>query len=288
MDELLRAGVPEIKLALGELIDRENAHPLPARYARLLPETHLIVTLRPDAGDAVSAIASGLERELTDSCNRHGSLYDRSYKVQLRRADDPDAPLFAVTAEARPTSEPEAAAAPPVSRPALPSAAPVTVPARGEVATVVGTVGAGWQPNRWLLVVENAQGEDREVFRIEEPVVIVGRRTNDPQHKAAIAISDAPHVSRRQLALRWDPQGAAPGFRVYNLGLNEVHVQGEELPGVHAAKTTLDLAQVPDKHQAWWPPRVPLRIGDQGPTLRIEELPEEETVFTDPDATVFD
>src|SRR5690606_5751155 len=100
MDEMLRAGIPEIKLALGEAIDRENARPLPPKYARLLPETVLLVPLRPDAAVALTPIAADLERELTDSCNRHGSLYDRSYRVRLQRSEDPDAPLYVVSTQA--------------------------------------------------------------------------------------------------------------------------------------------------------------------------------------------
>src|SRR5688572_6677968 len=100
MDELLRGGIPQIKLGLGDAIDRENARPLPPRYARLLPETLLVVTLRPDAADALEPIASDLERELTDSCTRHGSLYDRSYRVRLQRSSDRDAPLYVIGAHA--------------------------------------------------------------------------------------------------------------------------------------------------------------------------------------------
>src|SRR5690606_22609941 len=96
MDELLRTGIPEIKLALGEVIDRENARPLPAKYARLLPPSTLVVILRADAAEALRPIAPALERELTDACNRHGSLYDRAYRVELQRTDQPDAPLYTV------------------------------------------------------------------------------------------------------------------------------------------------------------------------------------------------
>jgi hypothetical protein len=72
LDTLLRDAVPEIKLALGELIDRENARSLPGKYARLLPESLLVVTLREDAAEAIAPVAVPLERELTDSCTRHG------------------------------------------------------------------------------------------------------------------------------------------------------------------------------------------------------------------------
>src|SRR6185503_18182116 len=61
----------------------------PDRYVKLLPEQTLVVTLRPDAGEAVQPIAGELERELTDSCMRHGSLYDRAYRVKLRVAPSP-------------------------------------------------------------------------------------------------------------------------------------------------------------------------------------------------------
>jgi hypothetical protein len=288
MDEMLRAGIPEIKLALGDAIDRENARPLPPKYARLLPDTLLIVTLRPDAADALSAIAPDVERELTDSCNRHGSLYDRSYRVRLTRSEDLDAPLFVVTAQAgrdvaEPAPEERQQSTATEARPSpLPPTAPSATPA-GE-----GRL-AGWEPGRWLLVVEDDQGKELEAFRLAEPYFTVGRSTDDPQHRASIAISDAPHVSRRQLALVWEERDGAPGFKVYNLGLNSVHLPGHEVPGSRSGKGNVDLAMVPDVHTGWLPPGVPLRIGDHGPTLRINEVPEgPEDVWIDPDATVFE
>ncbi|HYW09625.1 MAG TPA: hypothetical protein VE913_21865, partial [Longimicrobium sp.] len=99
LDQILREAVPEIKLAMGDLIDRDNARAIPDRYARLLPETVLVVTLRPDAAAAVVPVAAELEGELTTSCMRHGSLYDRPYRVRLRQAGDPAAPLFRISKE---------------------------------------------------------------------------------------------------------------------------------------------------------------------------------------------
>ncbi|MEX2584698.1 MAG: FHA domain-containing protein [Gemmatimonadota bacterium] len=285
MDELLRAGVPEIKLALGEAIDRENARPLPSRYARLLPETMLVVTLRQDAASALTQIAADLERELTDSCNRHGSLYDRSYRVKLQRSEDPEAPLYAVAAHAgrdvgaEPAEPPAKASAP--AAPELPVSDP-------DATRTGGATPSGWEDGRWVLIVEGLQGDEREVFRLGEPSFTVGRHSDDPGLRATIAISDAPHVSRRQLTLVWEERDGASGFRVYNLGLNDVHMPGDEIPGARAGRDT-KLDSIADEHVGWLPPGVPLRIGEKGPVLRIEEVPPDpEEVRIDPDATVFE
>jgi hypothetical protein len=315
MDELLRGGIPEIKLALGEVIDRENARPLPPRYARLLPYTVLRVTLREDAADALRPIAADLERELTDSCNRHGSLYDRIYRVELQRTEDRNAPRYSGAAHAgRDAADGVAEAAGPPDLSATPAPAPATssgtdqgppsarsplqspksspdpLPIADPDATSLGGgPPASWEDGRWVLIVEGDDGEEREVFRIPEPVVTVGRSAEDPGLRPAIAISDAPHVSRRQLALAWDERDGAPGFKVYNLGLNVIHLPGQEITGAKAGKGNVDLAALPAAHVGWLPPGVPLRIGEHGPTLRIEEVPPgPDDVWIDPDATVFD
>jgi hypothetical protein len=306
MDEMLRTGIPEVKLALGELIDRENARPLPAKYARLLPPTILRVAVRDDAAEALGPIAGNLERELTDSCNRHGSLYDRRYRVELRRAEDSDAPLYAVTAVAgrdegdHPDAPVSGAGEPSAVRAANmggtntpageasvpePPASDLALPTADSDATRLGAdPPPGWQPGRWILVVEGATDEPREVFRISEPMVTVGRSANNPGLRPTIAISDAPHVSRRQLALSWEKRDDRPGFRVYNLGLNDVHLGECAIPGANAGRVDIELTSVPEAHTGWLPPDVPLRIGEHGPTLRIDEVPEDR----DPEATVFD
>jgi hypothetical protein len=311
MDELLRGGIPEIKLALGEVIDRENARPLPPRYARLLPYTVLRVTLREDAAEALRPIAADLERELTDSCNRHGSLYDRGYRVELQRTEDANAPLYTVASHAgRDAAEGDAELAAPHDLPAKPtSASPpaVSAPPEGAAprppaqendplpiadpdATRLGDEPPpGWDDGRWVLIVENDEGEEREVFRVAEPVLTVGRSAEDPGLRPAIAISDAPHVSRRQLALAWEERDGAPGFTLYNLGLNTMHLPGQEIAGANAGKGSVDLNALPAAHVGWLPPGVPLRIGEHGPTLRIEEVPPgPDDIWIDPDATVFD
>jgi len=303
MDTLLRDALPEIKLALGELIDRENLRALPGKYAKLLPESLLVVTLRPDAAEALAPLAQTVERDLTDSVMRHGSLYDRAYRVQLRRSEDGDAPLYRVSAHAGSAPVEEQAPAPdeplPASRPsyeradAATEAAPAPLPVADPDATRIEEVGVpGWQPGRWVLVVEDLNGQEREVFRLTDSYATVGRRSDDPQLRTTVALSDVPHVSRRQLAMVWEERDGKPGFKVYNLGLNPLHLPDGDIRGAHVGKGALNLDAVPKDAIGWLPPGVPLRIGDQGPVLRIDEVPPDEEeagadveVDVDPDAT---
>jgi hypothetical protein len=257
IDEFLRDVLPDLKLALGEQIDRENTRSLPGRYARLLPETLLVATLRADAAQAIAPIASQLERELTNSCSRHGSLYDRTYRVELRRAAAGEAPLYSVAAHA---GQPSRAASPtdvqpPAADPATvapaqqPSAAeapaerPVELPAEDPDATRVDGVPPhpGWQAGRWLLVVETLDGVEVEVFRLVDPLTTVGRRSEDPRLDVNVALRDVPHVSRRQLALLWTGAEDAPGFRIYNLGLNPLHLGDREIAGARVGRGIPDL-----------------------------------------------
>ena len=299
MDTLLRDALPEIKLALGELIDRENLRALPGKYAKLLPESLLVVTLRPDAAEALAPLAQTVERDLTDSVMRHGSLYDRAYRVQLRRSEDGDSPLYRVSAHAG-SAPPEEVPAPheplPAPRPVLDRADAPTeamaapLPVSDPDATRIEEVGVpGWQAGRWVLVVEDLDGQEREVFRLTDSYTTVGRRSDDPQLRTTVALSDVPHVSRRQLALVWEERDGAPGFKVYNLGLNPLHLPGQDVRGAHVGKGALNLDAVSKDATGWLPPGVPLRIGDQGPVLRIDEVPPEDEegaeVEVDPDAT---
>lgn len=290
LDVILRDALPEIKLALGDLIDRENARALPGRYARLLPDTLLLVTLRPDAAEALTPVAPAVEAELTDSCTRHGSLYDRAYRVELRSSDSPAAPLFVVSAHSghdtgRAANEGEAAD---VAQP------PTSLPTADPDATRIDFAGPpGWEPGRWVLLVRDESDAEQEAFRITDPYTTIGRQSNDPQLQTAIALSNVPHVSRRQLALMWEERDGAPGFRFYNVGLNPVHVAGREVTGAHVARGQLDLDGIAEEHSGWLPPGVPLRIGDHGPTLEVEEVPQEDEEevaddLIDPDATVFE
>lgn len=292
LDVLLRDTLPEIKLALGRLIDRENARALPERYAQLLPETVLVVTLRPDAAEALMRVAREVEEELTDSCMRHGSLYDREYRVQLRRAERENAPLYAVSAHQRselaeveatpltPTRGPERAA----DRDATAMASPPPAPGFDPDATRVEGIAPpeGWEPGRFVLVVEDEEGEERETFPLDELVTTVGRHTDDPRLRSEVAIADAPHVSRRQLALAWSPRNGEPGFRVYNLGLNAVHLGEREIPGANLKQGPLRLEALKGEHEGWMAPEEELRIGEKGPVLRVREAGEPPV---DPDAT---
>lgn len=280
LDEFLKDVLPEVKIALGALIDRENARPLPGRYARLLPQTLLVVALRPDVAAALAPIAGQIEHELTDSCTRHGSLYDRIYAVQFRRASAPEAPLFSVSAHAGQRPEPPAE---------VPSEAkgsgtePVIHDSDPDVTRAEGWEPSTWKPGRWVLTVEDGSGEEREVFRLSEPLTTVGRRSEDPRLQVTVALSEAPHVSRRQLALLWDGEEPIPGFRVFNLGLNPLHVEGGEIPGARLGRRPLELGEIDASHSARVEVGSPIRIGEHGPSLRVVEVPETEV---DPDATV--
>lgn len=292
LDSLLREALPEVKLALGELIDRENARSLPERYARLLPESVLVVTLRADAAAAIAPLAETVERDLSDSVLRHGSLYDRSYRVQLRRSEDPDAPLYRVTAHAGHGSGGEEHAPPGEITPVgAPSAPTEVLPAVDPDATRLDTAGpAGWAPGQWVLIVENLEGEEMEVFRLVDPYTTLGRKSADPELQTTIALSDVPHLSRRQLVLLFEERNGEPGFRVYNLGLNPVHAPDREIAGARVKRGALELDAIPEESSHWVRAGAPLRIGDHGPVLRIEEVPPdpEEEGPSDPEATVHD
>lgn len=313
LDQLLREAVPEIKLALGDLIDRDNARSLPDRYARLLPETVLVVTLRPDAAHSLSPVAEQLEAELTDSCMRHGSLYDRPYRVRLHEAGDPGAPLFRISKEAPggPADKPgltESGAAPPaaslgtvaaapfappvapieargetiavppprtVAPPPAPKPAPAATPVfddpdatRMEGLTPAASSAPGWDAGKWELVVEDADGADAERFPIPAAEVTVGRHTDNPQLQSDLMLSGAPQVSRRHLVLRWAPRDGAPGFQVANLGLNALHVDDAEIAGANL-KGPYRLEEVPERHTRWVPADARMRIGENGPILRV-------------------
>lgn len=302
LDALLRDALPEIKLALGELIDRENSRSLPERYAKLLPDTVLVVTLRADAATAIAPLVETVERDLTDSVMRHGSLYDRAYRVQLRRSEDPGAPLYRVSAHAGHSPPPALTEAPSEAPPAeeTPASSTVTektdasteaLPVSDPDATRVDEVGPpGWTAGQWVLVVENLEGEEQEVFRLSDPFTSVGRRTADPELQTTIALSEVPHLSRRQLVLLFEERDGEPGFRLYNLGLNSLHLPDQEIRGARIGRGPLRLEAVPEGSVAWIRPGTPVRIGDHGPVLRIDEVPpdQEEEAEVDPDATVHD
>lgn len=334
LDQLLREAVPEIKLALGDLIDRDNARSLPDRYARLLPETVLVVTLRPDAARSLAPVAAQLEAELTDSCMRHGSLYDRPYRVRLHEAGDPGAPLFRITKEAPggPADQPGLVAgasepmpalgtvsAPPLTPPIAPieargdRIAPPPPSAHGETIAVPPvratrapvmddpdatrmeglapprtSAAPGWEPGRWELVVEDSEGGDAETLPLPAAEATVGRHTDNPALRSDLMLAGAPQVSRRHLALRWAPRDGKPGFQVANLGLNALWLDDDEVPGANL-KGPFSLNAVPERHVRWVAAGSRMRIGENGPMLRIRPVaaPAAPEVPEDPDATRF-
>ena len=309
LDSFLREALPEIKLALGDLIDRDNSRAIPDRYVKMLPLTTLVVTLRPDAAGAVGAIAGELEEELTDSVMRHGSLYDREYRVRLKEAGQAGAPLFRVSvqpagqADPAPLEAPPPAPTPPAAepapreRPAPPPLAETLFAGRApeevdpDATRVEGPALPPFPAGRFALVVEDGEpAAEGQRFPLEKPVQTLGRETGDPALRSDLQLSGWENVSRRQLAVVWAGRGDEPGFDVYNLGLNAIHLGDREIPGANAGKGPLDLNGLA-AHSVRMEPGDEIRIGGHGPTLRIVETagepggaaePEE-----DPDRTRF-
>jgi hypothetical protein len=166
--------------------------------------------------------------------------------------------------------------APAVSAPAVPVAAPApSLPSVDPDATRLDGFApqAGrFDPHRFALVVESEEGEERERFAIPGPMTTVGRQTDNPELRADVAITNAPHVSRRQLALVWSPRGEKVGFTVYNLGLNPLHVSDKEVAGANRSRGDLRLEELMADHTDWVAPGTPMRIGEHGPVLRIADL----------------
>jgi len=306
LDSFLREAIPEIKLALGDAIDRDNSRAIPEKYHKLLPLTTLVVTLRPDAAQAVAVMAAELEEDLTDSVMRHGSLYDRDYRVRLKEAGTRGAPLFRVSVQpvGQPEPEPIVPAPPPPPQPARPLeltvAAPEPqrppVPPAGETlfagrgpelmdpdatrvegiappsapATPSAPAAPDFPAGRFELVVEDEDGTERERFPITRGQSTVGRQTDKPELRSDIQLTGFDTVSRRQLALAWAERDGKPGFTVYNLGLNAIHVGDREVSGANAGRGALDISAMGD-HSTWVAPGEPIRIGGHGPVLRMHD-----------------
>jgi hypothetical protein len=306
LDSFLREAIPEIKLSLGDAIDRDNSRAIPDKYVKMLPLTTLVVTLRPDVAQAVAVMAAELEEELTDSVMRHGSLYDRDYRVRLKEAGTRGAPLFRVSIQpaGQPEPEPIIAAPPLPPPPPAPREEPTVAapePRRPPASAVGETLFAGRQPElmdpdatrvegiappsaptapestsadlpagRFELRVEDEDGTQRERFPITRAQSTVGRLTDNPELQSDLQLTGSPNVSRRQLALVYEERDGRAGFTVYNLGLNAIHVGDREVSGANAGKGALDIAGMGD-HSTWVAPGEAIRIGGHGPIVRIDD-----------------
>lgn len=303
LDSFLREAIPEIKLSLGDAIDRDNSRAIPDKYVKMLPLTTLVVTLRPDAAQAVAVMAAELEEELTDSVMRHGSLYDRDYRVRLKEAGTRGAPLFRVSIQpaGQPEPEPIVAAPPPPPPPApeptvaAPEPRRPPTPAVGETlfagrspelmdpdATRVEGIGAPSTPSappvsdfpagRFELLVEDEDGTERERFPLAQAQTTLGRQNENPKLQSDIKLSgrDFDRVSRRQLALVYAERDGRAGFTVYNLGLNAITVSDRELSGANIGEHALDIAAI-SEHSTWVAPGEAIRIGGHGPIVRIRD-----------------
>jgi hypothetical protein len=282
----LRDLLPEIKLALGTAIDRHNERELPDRYRRALPDSVLVVTLRPELARAIAPIAGEVEADLRESVRRHGSLYDRSYEVSLREASAPSAPPYRVALESDAVQEAEAPRKAPPRSPAPPPADAGPADDAGEATRIDAPAAAGWTAGRFRLEIVPDEGEASEVA-LDEPLAVVGRASDDPEYETTIALPEMPHVSRRQLALLWSPVGEEPAFELINLGLNAVRVGDREVPGARTGKGPLALEAVGEEHRNAVRPGERFRVGTSGPDLRVIDGGEPEPE-PDPDATVFE
>ncbi|HEX6038275.1 hypothetical protein [Longimicrobium sp.] len=300
LDSFLREAIPEIKLALGDLIDRDNSRAIPDKYVKLLPLTTLVVTLRPDAARAVAPMAADLEGDLTDSVMRHGSLYDRDYRVRLREAGQKGAPLFRVAVQpagepepapiaAAPPAEPTVAAMPP--RPPAPAAPPIAetlfagrspefvdpdatrvegiAPAAPAAPRMPAT--PSFPAGRYELVAEEEDGTELERFPISQAITTVGRQTDNAALRSDIQLTNSDRVSRRQLALVFAHRDGREGFDVYNLGLNSIHAGEREVSGANDRSSALQLEGM-EAHSLFVPPGQLIRIGGHGPFVRIREI----------------
>lgn len=302
LDSFLREAIPEVKLALGDLIDRDNSRAIPDKYVKLLPLTTLVVTLRPDAAQAVAPMAAELEGDLTDSVMRHGSLYDRDYRVRLKEAGQKGAPLFRVSVQAagQPDPEPIVAAPPPPPAPredatefaALREPAPAAPPVAETLfagrspelvdpdATRVEGIAPGrpepgapraapdFPAGRYELVAEEDDGAELERFPITQAITTVGRQTDNAALRSDIQLSNSDRVSRRQLAIVYAHRDGRAGFDVYNLGLNAIHVGEREVSGANAGKGPLNLDGM-EPHSLFVEPGQAIRVGGHGPVIRI-------------------
>jgi hypothetical protein len=303
LDSFLREAIPEIKLALGDLIDRDNSRAIPDKYVKLLPLTTLVITLRPDAAQAVAPMAAELEGDLTDSVMRHGSLYDRDYRVRLKEAGQKGAPLFRVSVQAAGQPDPEPIVAAPAPPPPTPAHDATEFAARREPAPaappIAETLFAGRGPElmdpdatrvegigpshpapgapkpapdfpagRYELVAEEDDGTELERFPITQPITTVGRQTENAALRSDIQLSNSDRVSRRQLALVFAHRNGRAGFDVYNLGLNAIHVGEREVSGANAGKGPLTLEGM-EPHSLFVEPGQAIRVGGHGPIVRI-------------------
>jgi hypothetical protein len=280
----LRDLLPEIKLALGTAIDRHNERELPDRYRRALPDSVLVVTLRPELARAIAPIAPEVEADLGESVRRHGSLYDRSYEVSLREASASSAPPYRVALE--PASAPDAEA-PGEAPPPAPAPSPADAPPpadEGEATRIDAPAAAGWTAGRFRLEITPDEGEASEV-PLDEPLAVVGRASDDREYETTVSLPEMPHVSRRQLALLWSPVGDEPAFELVNLGLNAIRIGEREVPGARTGRGPLRLEEVPGEHRHPVRPGERFRVGTSGPDLRVIDGGDPEP---DPDATVFE
>ncbi|MEX2283959.1 MAG: hypothetical protein WEE89_15850 [Gemmatimonadota bacterium] len=280
--EFLRIVEPEIKLALGAAIDRENTKPLSAEWS-VVPTT-LHIFLRPDLAATVEPVYRRLEASFAESCRRHGLLYNRGYSAQVWSAIRDDAPAFEIVAQMGRAVSPDD-----LSFSAGRSQATQfesSIPRVDSDATLSDTSGPeDWDPSQWLLRVKMSAAKDEpQAYPLTESRCVIGRRAQESSLHANILLEAAPRtISRRQLAIVWEPRSGNPGFKVYNVGLAPLNIGDEELPGMNLDSQAFAWETLPELNSRWTQPEERFAIG-RGLTLWIERNALEWEA--DPDATI--
>lgn len=263
--------LPQLKLRLGEEIDRANCRPLPRGYGAALSMTTLNVVLGQRLAAIVDKIADTLEVDLSDSCRRHGLIYDRAYRVRLWSAPPQEgAPDFAISAQAERASVARRVGADDEESPSTERGLRIADPD----ATVFSSDStATWDASKWLLRVLAEQG-DAETYQLSEPQITVGRKSENVDLSATIVLVAAPRtVSRRQLALSWSPRKKKPGFLLWNLGGPDIRVDGRKVVGARTPPGAIELSTLDDRHCTWIEPDTRVEIGASGLSFWIEANP---------------
>jgi hypothetical protein len=269
-------GIQSLKLALGRVIEQESGSAGPGDYRELYADSLLLVALPRVLSEALRPEMETLKLDLAQAVETHGRMRGRTFRLEFAAAHAGDDILV--------TSGPGWAAAFDQQGDDTDSEltlqdvdAPANAPPPAE----------GWQRGRWALaVLDEPDGRPTKIYPLAEPVSTAGRPSKRSEFSTNIALEEAPDfVSRRQLALQWDPRNGTSGFAVYNLGrpvITLITEGAEQLPGAQIGAGPIQLQSLGAPFAIWVTPGTEFRIGHKGPILTVLDL---FGATTDPDAT---